>query len=102
MIFVKLLSIALVQDLQSIAKLGKDHWTAHVTLATIMTRGRRSRRSKTQLKILNEILKDLSDQEEATIICESSLTASGIAMGGPTPEQVALDWNFRFHPPLST
>ena len=40
--------------------------------------------------------RDTTKADKANVL-ESSINALGLALGGPVPEHVDIDWNFPFH-----
>jgi 2'-5' RNA ligase len=72
--------------LRDVVRCSKERWTPHVTLANIVGNNRAG------MRLLNEQLREKSDSLDS----EERVTASAIAMGGPVPEQVSLDWDFVF------
>ena len=84
-------------------KRSKERWTAHVTLGDLYGGGR----GEAKEEKLNEMTKMLQDglglealkmQEDVLVVNPSNFTAKvkGIAMGGPVPPQVELNWDHLF------
>lgn len=66
-------------------------WTPHVTLANL--EGKRGGSHDGIMQALRTKMEEVSTRLKETKLPESHVT--GIAMGGPVPSQVALDWDFR-------
>ena len=87
--------------LKEVVNRSKDRWTAHVTLGDLYGGGR----GEVKQESLIELAKTLKDgaglevfQEKDAMMRPSDFTAKvrGIAMGGPVPPQVELNWNHFF------
>jgi 2'-5' RNA ligase len=92
------------KDLKQIVKCSKNIWTPHITLANILkprksdgVGGKKRIDFQSQMKMLEDILAQYSQMEEITL--SSCVTVSGIAMGGPMPQQAELDFDFQYHNP---
>ena len=87
--------------LKEVVKRSKERWTAHVTLGDLYGGGR----GEAKQEQLNELAKMLQDgiglevlEGKEGMMHPSDFTAKvkGIAMGGPVPPQVILDWDYFF------
>ncbi|KAL7565329.1 hypothetical protein ACA910_014610 [Epithemia clementina (nom. ined.)] len=76
------------QDLVKVVNFSKEAWVPHITLANI--KGQTLADDVARLNsLLNEMNIALNENEE-----RSRVQPSHIAMGGPIPATVGLDWNF--------
>ena len=82
------------KGLREVVQRGKEKWTAHVTLGDLRGGGR-SGAKKEILKELAKLLEDGLGFEES---CDNidTVQVRGVAMGGPVPPQVDLNWDFSF------
>lgn len=80
------------QKLKSVLDRSFELWTPHITLASVVPGTGGS--SRQQRKSIRKVLKTMNLNERDAIAGSHKVT--GISMGGPVPEQVPLDWNFRF------
>jgi len=102
------------QALREIAARSKDKWIAHITLGEIiMGGGSKSEVRQSFDQVLKDVCDDLEQQGNISTVTEDDIlpagatrsrcllqaTTVGIAMGGPVPDQVDLDWNFQYQPP---
>jgi hypothetical protein len=71
----------------------KDKWIAHVTLGNLRGGTEYERKN-----LDHSVLKPLYDAAMLSQQPHSQAKTVGIAMGGPIPEQVELDWNFQPRP----
>ena len=87
--------------LKEVVKRSKERWTAHVTLGDLHGGGR----GEAKQEKLDELAKLLQDglgldaiEEKEDMMHSSNFTAKvkGIAMGGPVPSQVDLNWDYFF------
>ena len=87
--------------LKEIVKRSKERWTAHVTLGDLYGGGR----GEVKQEKLNELAKTLREgiglevlEEKEDMMHPSNFTAKvkGIAMGGPVPPQIDLNWDYFF------
>jgi 2'-5' RNA ligase len=80
--------------LAEITRYSKDKWISHITLGNLYGG------TKEQLRSLDPLLQEVFqsklpvDNDGSSNDCLAAFT-SGIAMGGPVPEQLELDWDFR-------
>lgn len=92
------------ESLRSVTQRSKERWTPHITMGNLY--GGRKADLKTLAAMLQDFpLHDHVPEEEAPTSTESSqgakvdgllLHATKIAMGGPVPTQVELDWDFHW------
>ena len=87
--------------LKEVVKRSKERWTAHVTLGDLYGGGR----GEAKEEKLNELTKMLQDglglealkmQEDVVNPLNFTAKVKGIAMGGPVPPQVELNWDHWF------
>jgi hypothetical protein len=86
------------QDQQSkalaeITKFSKEKWVSHVTLGNLYGR------IKPQIRSLDSLLERVFGSKKLPSKIDGfsfEACTSGITMGGPIPEQVKLDWDFRY------
>ena len=67
-------------------------WVAHVTLGNL------SGGSRDDVKRLNSWLEDYKYQESAMLQLSNEIKVNGLALGGPLPSHVDVDWEYPFHP----
>ena len=107
------------QALNEITAHSKDKWTAHITLGNIFGGGSKGQVRKAFDEILEQIKEELGQEQRGVCTPRNEgndqkntdanelptdgflfkARTHGIAMGGPVPEQAALDWEFTFKPP---
>jgi 2'-5' RNA ligase len=110
--------------LKDLTTYSKDKWTAHITLGNIFGGGSKGEVRNVFTKLLDDISDELIHDQQSHVDQAHSVPVSsgdgaketgsrkrgktkvvlfkgstqGIAMGGPVPEQVKLDWNFTYCP----
>lgn len=67
-------------------------WVAHVTLGNL------DGGNGADVKSLTSWLKDYKYQEGDTLQLENDIKVNGLALGGPIPSHVNVNWDFPFHP----
>lgn len=98
--------------LAEVTKFSKDKWVSHITLGNLFGGGSKSQVKQTVNPLLQEILlnsKFPSSSEtqvsdvDGEVVLEKPISekgkmiaeTTGISMGGPIPEQVELNWDYR-------
>eukprot|EP00984_Skeletonema_dohrnii_P002298 scaffold798_cov142-Skeletonema_dohrnii-CCMP3373.AAC.3 len=66
-------------------------WVAHVTLGNL------SGGSRDDVKRLNSWLEDYKYQESVILQLSNEIKVNGLALGGPLPSHVDVDWEYPFH-----
>mmetsp|Transcript_30584 Transcript_30584/g.52349 ORF Transcript_30584/g.52349 Transcript_30584/m.52349 type:complete len:81 (+) Transcript_30584:193-435(+) len=75
----------------SAIKITSPLWVAHVTLGNL------SGGSRDDVKRLNSWLEDYKYQESAMLQLSNDIKVNGLALGGPVPSHVDVDWEYSFH-----
>jgi 2'-5' RNA ligase len=81
--------------LAEITKYSKSKWIAHITLGSLM--GGQKAESKALGSLLDEVFSECTGGMKGI-----PASTCGIAIGGPIPEQAALNWDFRYSPNSAT
>jgi len=86
------------EGLRTVVRRSQERWTAHVTLGDLRGGGR-GEGKKARLQELDHVLKDgmgLDCLGEGGEKEEMMAKVKGVAMGGPVPQQVELNWDHHF------
>lgn len=93
------------EGLKEVMAYGKEKWTAHITMGNTLGGGTKAQAKKTFNEVLEQVMKELREEhrkerdiESSSHECLFKARTHGIAMGGPVPEQVELDWDFAYKP----
>jgi 2'-5' RNA ligase len=78
------------EALAEVTAYSKNKWIAHVTLGNV------NGGPKSKINSLHTLLGEVFEKHAPSEIIEAGSDPVGIAMGGPMPDQVDLDWEYRY------